>query len=637
VRLTLLALTVTTALTTFCPISASAQQGDISSLQSRLVEVETKAMTLQAERDEYRSLLHRERQRLKDISGMQDNIAANDSRANNMVETIRKLESEKIDLMRQLDFAKRGPKEAQTLASQDSSKMAEMQQRLNEIQDERQQLARNVRTLETDKQRLMGQLSRAQVDLEKVQKQKIKTADSSEITAMRDKQVEALQQEISILKNQNNNVTDDALVKKLSDIRTLEAEVASLEAQNKMLREDIRSVQAAKSGGSTELNQKLASLESQYSNRFRVMEGENIRLTRELENEKNKKPDVIERIVEVEKIVEIVKPETIASRPIVEDPQTPSFRTTQITQANVKSVPLSSRQPIVQKKIMQDIPNTRTISMNQEEIPPIPMVAENMSDVQIQPVMDHNIENAQITVMADSDFRSVPVQNADSVRVSPNIVRRSLRSKIVKQDVVLPTQTASIMQFQPVAQIVPSPSTPTVINQNVNSTPSYTSMPLANNVVSSAPMVELSGDKIKRLVMNSNVPLISGVERVNKVSGPDFAAFRWDTGNVYGSAEQTKLASPQAFSQSVQSYINKVQSRCDGSFDQTNASVIVSSGITARAVDIACVSNTQGAATVSVLFFEENGMFYAIAHEADLNTFETAMDLRDRIASNLIN
>jgi hypothetical protein len=154
------------------------------------------------------------------------------------------------------------------------------------------------------------------------------------------------------------------------------------------------------------------------------------------------------------------------------------------------------------------------------------------------------------------------------------------------------------------------------------------------NQSASQQVAMLSGDEIRRVVTQSRIPLRGGVSRVERVSGPDFAAFQWDTGTVYGSGEQSRLADMSAFESSVARYINKTQQRCDASFDQTVQNQHVN-GLNVKTADIACVDARGEGQAASVLFFAYNGMFYALAHEADMNSFQTAMDMRDRLLKGL--
>jgi LysM repeat protein len=144
----------------------------------------------------------------------------------------------------------------------------------------------------------------------------------------------------------------------------------------------------------------------------------------------------------------------------------------------------------------------------------------------------------------------------------------------------------------------------------------------------------LSGSEIKEIIRSAQLPLMGTIDRIDRVSGPDFAAFRWDTGTVFGSGEQSRLVGRSAFNNAVTQYINKTRSRCTQSFDQTVEQRNVN-GLTIQVADIACVDNNAQGAAASIVFFAHEGMFYALAHEADMNSFQTAMDMRDRLASHV--
>lgn len=144
-------------------------------------------------------------------------------------------------------------------------------------------------------------------------------------------------------------------------------------------------------------------------------------------------------------------------------------------------------------------------------------------------------------------------------------------------------------------------------------------------------MVALSGDEIRQLVSESKIPLETSIDRIDRLSGPDFAAFSWDTGMVYGSAEQSRINNVSAFDNSVQQYIQKTAERCEGNFDQNIMAVNTANGLTVKSADIACVDDNATGSAASILFFVRDGMFYAMAHESDMDTFKVAMDMRDRL------
>ena len=148
-------------------------------------------------------------------------------------------------------------------------------------------------------------------------------------------------------------------------------------------------------------------------------------------------------------------------------------------------------------------------------------------------------------------------------------------------------------------------------------------------------MQTLSGDQIRQLLAASRIPLATSINRVERISGPDFAAFQWDTGFVHGSGEQSRIAGTSNFNEAINSYIQKTASRCSSTFDQSVEMIKSTNSMTVKAADIACVDQNANGNAASILFIEHEGMFYALAHEADMDTFTVAMDMRDRLAQSV--
>lgn len=478
--------------------------------EERLVEAETAVLSAQAERDEYRALLQRERARLKEMADIGQQIGTVDNSQSNMTETIRRLEEEKINLIRQLEYAKRGG-DLSKVETASAADVQQLQARLDSLLSESENAKKQLRAMAADKQALESQLNAARLQLAEAQKQK-----SSD----------RIQQIV------NHGGTGAS-----PEIRTLEAEIAALEAQNLALREDM----AARA------NRGNAVLDEQYNRRLQMMEQENIRLSQALAAEKSK-----QGITE--------------TRPIPRQPEI----------VNAAPQPLAP-----QPAMVQDLP--QVVVADQRVSEPVPL-----------------------------DGGAIRRENS-----------ARLRNKITGKPIDVATPVAAVATVPVVATPLAQP----VPQQQVN-------LPAAQP----APVQQqkaLSGDEIRQLVSRAQIPLATQVERVPNVSGPDFAAFRWDTGYVYGSAEQSVMPNAAAFQQSVNQYINKTQSRCAGAFDKTIVPVAAPNGLQASAVDIACIDNNVDGAAASVLFFAHNGMFYALAHESGIADLQTAMDMRDKLAMSL--
>lgn len=523
------------------PMASANTPEQLAALNEELAETKTEALSLKAERDEYRNLLQRERQRMKEMSDIGTSVSDTGAQSQSMITQIQKLEAEKVDLIRQLEFAKK-----QTPSSPSSSvaDQSDMEDRLAEITKESEQAKADLRQLASQKKELESELRRAEIAMAEAQK------------AVTDAKMSRMA---------NADTSNDTM------IQSLEAEIASLEAQNRILREDVAAkanqVQADTQNNNYEAE--IAAIESKYQKRMNTIEQENIRLARELDAQKKTTITWKEPVPQVEPSTTVSAPMPIVSAP------------TPIVSAPVKKV----EAPV----------QVATIQSSE----PVP------TQTKTQPM-------------------KVVSTEASQPQVTPNEARRRLRDKIMGNAV---PSVAAVTYKDPtpmVLQPLPSDDVPVVETVSVP-------------VQQQAPKVQmatLSGDEIKQLITAARIPLASGIERISTVSGPDFAAFRWDTGNVYGSGEQSKLATLNGFENAVQHYISKTESRCEGQFDKTITPINAPNGIVARMADIACIQGSDGAGA-SIIFFAHNGMFYAMAHESDMNSFQTAMEHRDQLARNL--
>jgi hypothetical protein len=126
--------------------------------------------------------------------------------------------------------------------------------------------------------------------------------------------------------------------------------------------------------------------------------------------------------------------------------------------------------------------------------------------------------------------------------------------------------------------------------------------------------------------------MVSGFEKVNKVSGPQFGAFRWDTGVVFGTAEQEVMPTDSGFEQAVSAYLTKTKQRCSGTFDQSFDAGQFAAHKDFAVADVACVMPDGTGAGAAVVFFYKDGMFNVVAHEGDISQFDQAMTTRDSFA-----
>lgn len=182
-----------------------------------------------------------------------------------------------------------------------------------------------------------------------------------------------------------------------------------------------------------------------------------------------------------------------------------------------------------------------------------------------------------------------------------------------------------------VQPVVPMAQAPAAMAQPAYAQP-YGQQAVAQTVsFQPAPQQGPDGQDIASLLMQAGIPMVSGFEKVSSVASPNFSAFRWDTGSVYGSAEKTVMPDQTQFQTLVEGYLRKTQSRCEGNFDKTSSGTTYSRQRPIIAYDIACVTDDMQGAGAALLFYADNGTFNVIAHEGDIESFDQAMSTRDQV------
>lgn len=107
-------------------------------------------------------------------------------------------------------------------------------------------------------------------------------------------------------------------------------------------------------------------------------------------------------------------------------------------------------------------------------------------------------------------------------------------------------------------------------------------------------------------------------------------AYKWKNGDVYGTAEQRRISSEREFDGLVKNYIERTQSRCPGDFAVVPTDSRGEGANRADSYEVACVgSNVSSGA--SLLFFNQNGVFTVVAHEAPTESLGRAIDSRDQV------
>ncbi len=153
-------------------------------------------------------------------------------------------------------------------------------------------------------------------------------------------------------------------------------------------------------------------------------------------------------------------------------------------------------------------------------------------------------------------------------------------------------------------------------------------------VAASASTSFASPVSFSQLLQSNGVSLSSPVQ-VMQGSGPQMAEYAWRSGQVNGNSEQQLLTNVSQYGQAVKSYLAKKKSACHGDFASVPVSEQQAGDLKVSSYDVACVGNGADMSS-SVLFYNHNGVITAIAHEAGLENMDEAMDIRDRIASGVL-
>jgi len=151
------------------------------------------------------------------------------------------------------------------------------------------------------------------------------------------------------------------------------------------------------------------------------------------------------------------------------------------------------------------------------------------------------------------------------------------------------------------------------------------------------PAVAASGttaaSALQSVLSRAQVPLQGQIEKTGAEGNA--VAFSWDTGTLYGSAEQQPMGNIAKFDELAGQYLEKTRSRCQGEFAAVPTADKQEGSIRVSAYEIACIAGSEGA-SASIVFYSDNGKFTAIAHETGLDGMDEAMDVRDRLIDTLM-
>lgn len=143
----------------------------------------------------------------------------------------------------------------------------------------------------------------------------------------------------------------------------------------------------------------------------------------------------------------------------------------------------------------------------------------------------------------------------------------------------------------------------------------------------------MSAGDMTHILQQAGVNMQGNVETV--MSGHDMVAYSWDTGTLYGSAEQQPMGNMSQFDGLVKAYLDKTAARCTGEFGAIPGATEDRNGARVATYEIACVTD-QGGATAAMVFLGQDGTFTAVAHETGMDSMDMAMDVRDAVYATMM-
>jgi len=235
----------------------------------------------------------------------------------------------------------------------------------------------------------------------------------------------------------------------------------------------------------------------------------------------------------------------------------------------------------------------------------------------------------QVVKPAGTEQRMAAMES-ENVRLSQELAKARTAPKPVVAPIVaqaaVPMDTMAIVP--PAAAQTQAPYMPM---QQPQAQPTVQMVSYNPNVAPAVSDIGPSGQDISGYLRRAGIGMVSGFEKVQGVSTADFAAFRWDTGVVFGTAEQQKMNNNKGFEQAINSYLSKTRNRCSGTFDQSFDASQVAANKNFAVADVACVMPDGTGAGAAVMFYYKDGMFNVVAHEGDIAQFDQAMATRDSL------
>jgi len=302
---------------------------------------------------------------------------------------------------------------------------------------------------------------------------------------------------------------------------------------------------------------------------------------------------------------------SLSAAPVEETVSVPAFTKEQIAQA-----PDATRAQQMEREVMEELARSSSVSATPGRAVETAAVAEEsvlmpsseaLISAQVQPVAGMSaaadIEEADDAALAEVVVEEISEPQDNEVEVS-----------VVEEETA---ETVDVAAEQEEAEV----SSEELAGQDVQEGAQEPATPVQKPVYATSHF----GDMLSK----AHIEAQRGINMVDDISDERFQAYEWRAENVFGSAEQKPLEPEYSFEDYVLSYLENTEKRCNGEFAIEPALSVGEAGQRVDSYEVACIGEGMSSAA-AIVFYEADGKFTTVAHEAPTANMDQAMDLRDR-------
>lgn len=277
--------------------------------------------------------------------------------------------------------------------------------------------------------------------------------------------------------------------------------------------------------------------------------------------------------------------------------------------------------PITEAEISRDmmpLPLPQASMIQQPNIQPVPV------ERVIERVVERTDPKKEAELAKISEELKTLRQNQEKQALENASLRTALiQNQKAKEDA---EAMALVASQQAVAQAQkPQPTQITATVKPVVSDP----LPVASKPAPVALPNFVAARDVDGLLRAANISLSSPVSDMGGASDT-YRAFRWKSGELFGSIEQRVTGSAADYRVAIASYMDRARARCKGDF-AAEASTLSARAANAEGYEIACIGGKVDT-SASVLFSFSDRIMTTIAHEGKTDIMGEAMNARDKLA-----